>query len=96
MTVIKNLGRHNGNPKASSGGLGLLQRHAVVAAVRFFLFFFILFRSNDKVVFFGAWAEGEADCSVLSDDELDELVEAELDLPLSRAASGPKAVGLRS
>jgi hypothetical protein len=25
-------------------------------------------------------AEGEADCSVLSDEELDELVEVELDL----------------
>jgi hypothetical protein len=40
-------------------------------------------------------AEAEADYSVLSDEELDELVEAELDLSSSRAASGPKAVGLR-
>jgi hypothetical protein len=30
-----------------------------------------------------AVAEGEADCSVLSDEELDELVEVELDLSLS-------------
>jgi hypothetical protein len=78
----------------SSGGLGLLRHHAVVVAVRFFLFFFILLCSNDKVVFFGAYGRGEADCSVLSDDELDELVEVELDLLSSRAASGPKAVGL--
>jgi hypothetical protein len=28
-------------------------------------------------------AEGEADCSVLSDEELDELVEVEPDLSLS-------------
>jgi hypothetical protein len=37
-------------------------------------------------------AEGEADCSVLLDDEPDELVEAELDFPSSRGASALKAM----
>jgi hypothetical protein len=32
-------------------------------------------------------ADGEADCSVFSDEELDELVEVELDLPSSLGAS---------
>jgi hypothetical protein len=74
--------------------LGLLRRHTIVAAVRLFLFFFIFFYSNGKVVFFGACGRGEVDCSLLSDDELDGLVEAELDLPSSWGASAPKAAGL--
>jgi hypothetical protein len=74
--------------------LGLLRHHTVVAAIRLFLFFFIFFRSSGKGIFSAPVAEGESDCSVLSDNELEELVEAELDLPSSRGASAPKAVGL--
>jgi hypothetical protein len=33
-------------------------------------------------------AEGEADCSVLSEEDLDELVEVELDLPSSWGCRG--------
>jgi hypothetical protein len=36
-----------------------------------------------KSSFSATMTEGEADCSVLSDEELDELVEVELDLPSS-------------
>jgi hypothetical protein len=39
--------------KANSGSLGLLRRHAIVVAVRFFLFF-VFFRSRGKGVFFNA------------------------------------------
>jgi hypothetical protein len=70
-----------GNLKADSGGSGFLQCHPIAAAVGFL--FFIFLRSSSKVVISVTVAEGEADCSVPSDEELDELVEVELDLPSS-------------
>jgi hypothetical protein len=44
--------------EANSGGLGLLRRHVIVVAVRFFLFFFVFFRSKGKGVFFNACGRG--------------------------------------
>jgi hypothetical protein len=76
----------------NSGGSGLLRCHPVAATVR--LLFFVFLRGSDKIIFSATVAEGEADCSVLSDEELDELVEVELDLPSSWGASALKAVGL--
>jgi hypothetical protein len=70
-----------GNLKANNGDSGLLRCHPIAAAVGFL--FFVSLRSGNKVFFLATVAEGEANCSVPSVEELNELVEVELDLPLS-------------
>jgi hypothetical protein len=65
--------------------LGLLWRHAIVTAFGLLLLF-IFFYAAMKSSFSAPVADGEADCPVFSDEELDELVEVELDLPSSRGA----------
>jgi hypothetical protein len=76
-----------GDLKTGSSSLGILWRHTVVLLSGSSSSSASSSVSATKQSFSPPVAEGEADRQVFSDEELDELVEAELVLPSSQGAS---------